>query len=213
MALLKMIRQLHNCIILNIFLGILSHIAQANNDVLKVYNTTDLEWLWLEWQQIAVPTGQRGKIVLAPNKPPNKTKIDLEMFAVEIIEFDVKLQQFTIRMGLRINWSENRLKLLSSSLVDGWMTVPSNTIWSPKIDIQSVEVSEKRTQELIQVRMDSLSEVSQWDFRSKEWGNFMHNFKQSSSAKMKFFLTTTVKCSMNFRMFPFDSHICKLEVS
>ena len=113
MALLKMIRQLHNCIILNIFLGILSHIAQANNDVLKVYNTTDLEWLWLEWQQIAVPTGQRGKIVLAPNKPPNKTKIDLEMFAVEIIEFDVKLQQFTIRMGLRINWSENRLKLLS----------------------------------------------------------------------------------------------------
>ena len=52
-----MIRQLHNCIILNIFLGILSHIAQAiaNNDVLKVYNTTDLEWLWLEWQHIAVP--------------------------------------------------------------------------------------------------------------------------------------------------------------
>ena len=178
-----------------------------------VYNTTDLEWLWLEWQQIAVPTGQRGEIILAPNKPPNKTKIDLEMFAVEIIEFDVKLQQFTIRMGLRINWSENRLKLLSSSLVDGWMTVPSNTIWSPKIDIQSVEVSEKRTQELIEVRTDSLSVVSQWDFRSKEWGNCMHYFMQSSSAKLKFSLTTTVKCSMNFQMFPFDSHICKLEVS
>ena len=208
-----MIRQLHNCIILNIYLGILSHIAQANNDVLKVYNTTDLEWLWLEWQQIAVPTGQRGEIVLAPNKPPNKTKIDLEMFAVEIIEFDVKSQQFTIRMGLRINWSENRLKLLSSSLVDGWMTVPSNTIWSPKIDIQSVEVSEKRTQELIEVRTESYSEVSQWDFRSKKWDNYIHYFMQSSSAKMKFSLTTTVKCSMNFRMFPFDSHICKLEVS
>ena len=135
------------------------------------------------------------------------------MFAVEIIEFDVKSQQFTIRMGLRINWSENRLKLLSSSLVDGWMTVPSNTIWSPKIDIQSVEVSEKRTQELMEVIMDFQSEISKWEYRSKDWGNYDIYFVQSSSAKMKFFLTTTVKCSMNFQMFPFDSHICKLEVS
>ena len=209
-----MIRQLRIYLIIKIFLVILIHNAQSNaNDFPKVYNSpTDVQWIEFIEYKIATPTEYRGEITLAPNRPPNKTEIDIDMFP-EIIDFDVKLQQFTIRMGFIINWTEKRLLLKNSSFVNGWINVPLNTIWSPQIDIQSVEVSEKRTTELIEVTMDSQSEVITWDFRSKKWGNIIHHFVQSSSATMKFSLTATVKCSMNFEMFPFDSHICKLEVS
>ena len=109
--------------------------------------------------------------------------------------------------------TENRLLLDKLSLVNGsWTKAPLNTMWSPQINIQSVEISEKRTEQM-EVKMDSQSEVITWDFRSEQYGNYIFYFVQSSSARLKFSLTTTVKCSMYFEMFPFDSHICKLEVS
>ena len=81
--------------------------------------------------------------------------------------------------------------------------------WSPQIDIRSVVVSESRNKELIEVKMDFQSEVNKWNW----YDQYINYLVQSFSAKMTFSLTTTVKCSMNFEMFPFDSHICKLEVS
>ena len=208
-----MIRQLRIYLIIKIFLVILIHNAQSNaNDFPQVYNSsTDIGWLEFKERKIATPTEYVGGITLAPNNPSNKTEIDIDMFA-EIIEFDVKLQQFTIRMGFIINWTEKRLLLKNSSFVNGWINVPLNTIWSPQIDIQSIEVSDKkRTMELIQ--MDSQSEIITWDFDSDSEHHWTIYFVQSSSARMEFSLTTTVKCSMNFETFPFDSHICKLEVS
>ena len=219
LALLKMIRQLRTYLIIKIFLVILIHNAQSNaNDFPKVYNSpTDVQWIEFIEYKIATPTEYRGEITLAPNRPPNKTEIDIDMFP-EIIDFDVKLQQFTIRMGFIINWTERRLLLKNSSFANGWINIPLNTIWSPQIDIQSVEVSEKRTTELIDVTTDSQSGIITWDHlawdsSSKKYGNHITYFVQSSTVRMKFSLTTTVKSNFNFEMFPFDSHICKLEVS
>ena len=172
----------------------------------KVYDEDDLEWIHFG---IAVPKQIIKEIKLtAPNRsPPNKTEIDIEMFDVEIIDFDVKMQQFTLRMGLKIIWPEKRLKLVKSSrsLVNGWMAVSG--IWVPQLDIRSVVVSESRKLERLDVAMDSQSEVSKWNWKDKDY--FMVD---SSFSKMKFFLTTTVKCSMSFEMFPFDSHGCKIKV-
>ena len=100
-----MIRQLRIYLIIKIFLVILIHNAQSNAiDFPQVYNSsTDIQWLELKEKKIATPTEYVGGITLAPNNPSNKTEIDIDMFA-EIIEFDVKLQQFTIRMGFIINW-------------------------------------------------------------------------------------------------------------
>ena len=208
-----MIRQLRIYLIIKIFLVILIHNAQSNAiDFPKVYNCqSDLVWIEFKEYKIATPKEYEGKRKLAPNGA-NKAEIDIEIFAVQIIDFDVKLQQFTIRMGLKINWTDKRILLKNSSLVNGWMDIPMNTIWSPQIDIQSIEVSDKkRTMELIQ--MDSQSEIITWDFDSDSEHHWTIYFVQSSSARMEFSLTTTVKCSMNFEMFPFDSHICKLGVS
>ena len=199
-----MTRELLFCLILKLFLLICN--AQSDSgDVTKEYERNDLKWID---DDIVVPIGLRREITeTAPNGPSNKTKIDIEMSAVEIINFDVKLQQFTIRMGLKINWSEKRLLLINSSLVNGWVEVYG--AWFPQIDIRSVVVLESRKKKPIEVSMDSKSEVSKWiwDYLTSYY------LVQSFSAKMTFSLTTTIKCSMDFEMFPFDSHICKLEVS
>ena len=123
-----MTRQLSVCLIIKLFLPVICNV-QSNSDedvtkppYTKVYESNDLEWL--HYFDIVVPTGHTNEVKLtAPNGPLNKTEIDIEMFAVEIIEFDVKMQQFTIRMGLEINWSEKRLKLVNSSLVNGWIRI------------------------------------------------------------------------------------------
>ena len=90
--------------------------------------------------------------------------------------------------------------------------------WSPQIDIQSVLMREYRKQKPTEVKMDSQSKVSKWYLKvmygliwTGEWTTYY--LIQSSTAKMTISLTTTVKCKMNFEMFPFDRHICKLEVS
>ena len=35
----------------------------------------------------------------------------------------------------------------------------------------------------------------------------------SNRAMKKFYLSTTIKCDMDFQNFPFDEHVCNLEVS
>ena len=149
----------------------------------KVYEGNDLEWLDQETKEIAVPKDHTKKFTLTPpNKSPNKTEIDIEIFDVEVIEFDVKMQEFTIRMGLKINWSEKRLKLVNSSLVNGCMNAP--LAWSPQIDIRSVVVSESRNKELIEFKTDSKSEVNKWNW----YDQFIHYLVQSFSAMMTFSL-------------------------
>ena len=162
---------------------------------------------WIKEGDIAVPTSHFNEITqTAPNRA-NKNKIDIEMSAVELIEFNVKMQQFTIRMDLIINWPEKRLKLVNSSLVDGWMRASLG--WYPQIGIRSDVVSESRNKDIFEVRMDSQSEISKWRRSDID----IQYLVQSISAKMTVTLTTTVKCSMKLEMSPNDTHSCKLEVS
>ena len=161
---------------------------------------------WIKEGDIAVPTSHLNEITqTAPNR--DKNKIDIEMSAVELIEFNVKMQLFTIRMDLIINWPEKRLKLVNSSLVDGWMRAPLG--WYPKINIRSDKVSESRNENIFEVKMDSQSEISKWRRSDID----IQYLVQSISAKMTVTLTTTVKCSMKLEMSPNDTHSCKLEVS
>ena len=96
-----------------------------------------------------------------------------------------------------------------------WHTWP----WSPKIDIQSLAVSgvkkqDRRVDDRLEVTKDSESVVSNWTASQEgEDGPFEYELVQSSLARKTFLLTATVKCSMSFVMFPFDSHVCNLTVS
>ena len=210
-----MTRQHLICLILKLFLVICN--AQSNSDdVIIEYNEGDLEWLELDitTNEIAILKGRKEEVrQTASNGPHNKTKIDIELSSVEINDFDVKMQQFTIRVDLEINWSETRLLLANSSLVNGWLKTSNYHAWSPQIDIKSVVISESWIKNKIEVEMDYQSEVSKWCQYGCDLIDLIYFLVQSSSAKMTFSLTTIVKCNMNFEMFPFDSHICKLKVS
>ena len=182
--------------------GILINIRQV------LFKDSTLEWLH-HHNKIAVPKGHNNLVKLtAPSRPPNKTNIDVKMFSVEVIDIDVKLQQFTIRMDLEINWSEKRLLLRNSHLVNGWIQTKPSLVWSPQIAIRSV-VSESRSEKLLEVKMDSQSVISEWNWYNK----YLIHLRQSFSAKMTTSLNMTVKCSMELEMFPSETHICKLEVS
>ena len=199
-----MTRELLFCLILQ--LSFMIHNVESNSDdVMKVYEDGDLEWLQTE--DMAVPTGMKNEVLqTAPNGPPNKTKIEIEISAAKIIDFDIEMHQFTLKMHFKINWSEKRLKLVNSSLDGtGRIKMKSSIAWSPEIDVQSEVVSESMEEKLMYVEVDPQSAVSKWN-----WNNptKVHYLIQSSSAMMTFSLKTKVKCSMDFR-----SHICRLEVS
>ena len=197
-----MIQKLFVCLSLELFL-VNCNAQSISDDVIKEYIADDLEWL--DYPKIAIQKDHREKVAHTGPNGPNKTIIDIDMSAVEVIDFDVKMQQFTIRMDLKINWSEKRLLFVNSTLANRWMNLPfSDVLWSPQLGIRSVMVLESWKLKLKHVGITSQSEVSKW---------YEHVLVQCSLAKMIFSLTTTVKCSMDFEMFPFDSHVCNLGVS
>ena len=163
---------------------------------------------------IGVPMGQaKEHWKKPPNKLPNKTKLDIEMLDVEIIDFNFKRQEFTMRMNFKIIWPEKRFNLLNSSLVYGWFPASYEVpFWSPQIDIRSHVAHKSRTKELIEVGTDSQTEVSLFPYQQGH-DKSVKVFVQSFYGKMTFFQTTTVKCNMNLEMFPNDTYSCKLEVS
>ena len=210
------------CLITIDFLGICK--AQSNCDgATNEYANEELEWFLHE--EIAVSKGatENGVILTAPNKHPKKTEIDIEMFALNISNFDVKRQQFTIKMDLRISWSEERFFIclpnkqkqtcLKRNLFNGWVKADENSTWSPQIEIRSEVVSETRKNKQINITRNSQSKLSKWQENSCMVQCMAQCMDQNSSVLMSFSLTTTVKCNLDFALFPFDHHRCALLVS
>ena len=104
-----------------------------------------------------------------------------------------------LRMTLKIEWSEPRLKL--------WTGIPPNVsvilrndieqnrIWSPKIELETDLVSRERKNTKFGVSKNSEENI------------------HSTLAFKHFYLRSTMKCEMKFHKFPFDKHECIIEVS
>ena len=52
-----------------------------------------------------------------------------------------------------------------------------------------------------------------WKNKEEQEFGLMKNFLLTKLGIKKFYLSTTVKCDMDFQTFPFDRHVCNLEVS
>ena len=142
---------------------------------------------------------QNGKAMIAPNFP-NKTEIEIEMSDVKIIEIKDELKQFTIKIGLMMNWFEHRLILNSNydTLVIENEEIQDN-MWSPRMKILTEMVPAKKIQETV-------IEVQRSNFQPD------CNYTKKVVVK-KLSLTATLMCPLNFTNFPFDKHACKIEVS
>ena len=113
------------------------------------------------------------------------------MVLIQIIKIDT--QSITIRLFRKIEWIDHRLGLMNGSQSIYIREADQNSIWSPEIIFGSDMILE-----------------------NKEEGDFfMKNSIDGSAVLLSktLMLSTTFKCDMDFQNFPFDKHICNVEVS
>ena len=107
----------------------------------------------------------------------------------------------TLSMDIETHWIEYRLKINTQGVpplqVFSLSAEDQKQIWSPKIVIGNDMVSKsKEGEKFFLIRVKDNGNLATWLIAVK-----------------KFYLSTTVKCDMNFQTFPFDKHVCKIEVS
>ena len=125
-----------------------------------------------------------------PSQGDNKEDIAIQMSKVEIIEIGV--QTVTVSMHLKVSWSEWRLffntEFPGEKAIIYLNEEHQQQIWSPQIVIGTNMVSQTKQGEKFGV------------------GDGTESF-------YSYYLTTTVKCEMDYQSFPFDEHVCDLMVS
>ena len=112
---------------------------------------------------------------------------NIEMSNVQIIT--IEKQTISISMYLRIEWTDWRVKMNPLSQSIYLSQKDQKRLWSPQILIGTNMVSQNKDEEFVLTQGDS------------------------PKATKIFILNTVVKCEMEFQNFPFDKHVCKLEVS
>ena len=103
------------------------------------------------------------------------------------------METITISMHLRVTWMEWRLWFNTPYKNEGAIIYlnmeDQNQVWSPKIVIGSNMISHSKQGETFAVG------------------------DRTADSFISFYLITTLKCEMDYQTFPFDKHICKIEVS
>ena len=179
--------------------------ANRTNELARIFekSCSDTGGLLLGKKRICIP--QEDKFLI--QYPPTMKWSDLSrdwcctptilnfiIGSVEVVEIDV--DALTIYMNLRITWKDQRPVLMTwtpNEKVYLGMD-EEKEIWSPMIGIWSNKMSENKQGK---------------EFSLKKSSNSTTN---GAEGFQRFYLTTKVKCAMDFQTFPFDKHICNLEV-
>ena len=181
-------------------------------DQKQVINTTSLnnfeksckesgeskDGLLLSNSMICIPSLCKRIMHAKPRKYKNMIlNLNIEMSSVEVIE--IGLKTMTISMHLSITWTDPRFLLFRSTenLEKFYLSKDEQKgIWSPQI----VVGTKKLLQNEIEMEFGVHKKSNQ---KSK---------KNVISVTKKVDLTVKVKCELDFQLFPFDKHVCKLEV-
>ena len=122
----------------------------------------------------------------------DKTEATITFNNVNVDDIDVKSNQLTISMEIRITWAEKRL-LLNKKSISVNRKKYQNKIWSPEFTFRT---------------SDSLTKLKL--IFSKDSND---DDDSSISAIKSFNIETTRKCHMDFQSFPFDKQECIFEVN
>ena len=107
-----------------------------------------------------------------------------------------------ISMSLRVNWNDKRVSVIAGAQSIYLSTKDQKRIWSPSIAITSNKISLKIEEEEFILKKKS---------DDPTYSTFAID-NGAIASKNYISVTTLVKCEMNFQIFPFDQHTCKLEV-
>ena len=146
------------------------------------------------WDRICIPSDNLGKLIFNPaTRDDSKTEIDVKVSKLQIIK--IGYGTITLSMNMEMMWFEDRVKINTYGF--HLQKIPlrqedQEQIWSPQIAIKNDMVSISMERETIGL-----------------WGG---EDRISCLAAKNFYLSTKVKCEMDFQTFPFDKHVCKIEV-
>ena len=155
-------------------------------------------------QKICIPFHYRTWIQSNPNTQDIwgnieslKTEIEIILTKVEIIE--IADHTISLNMDVIIDWLDFRLIL--------------NTYGG----LEKIYLSEEEQKQIWSPQILIASNVKSENMKGIQLG-FSENIYAFASlpeiiARKKFHLSATIKCNLDFQNFPFDEHICYLEVS
>ena len=115
-----------------------------------------------------------------------KTKLSITLSNVQIIE--IGSNEITVSMNTMIKWGDKRLMIgVGRALLS---EDDQKQIWSPNFGIGNNLMSETKKAEEMKV-----------------------SFWYKVILRKTYYQITTVRCELNFETYPFDNHICTIEVS
>ena len=127
-----------------------------------------------------------------PEKNSTGLGLVIQLDNLQIIEIDVS--KISLSMNMDIRWFEPRVHLATPPGTTIYLRAKDEmNIWSPEIVTVNNIVSQEKERE---------------EFGIKETHYYMFPV-----AVKKFYMITTMKCDMDFHYYPFDQHVCILEVS
>ena len=167
------------------------------------------------------------------NRTDKRPELWISISNFQVIE--IGTQTLTLSMYMDISWFDNR-PILKSTLEGAKKIFLSmedkKKIWSPNIIIPSNMISKNvedeefgltnlfySATELIEKHTSgySITEFIQKYGNENDTSSFLDVNEVMedviNGARKSFYISTTIKCEMNFQYFPFDEHICNLEVS
>ena len=174
--------------------------AQENLNITCFHkNCAQSGGLLLSKSRICIPQKFKPFIQTRPAEDDAKVDIYIDIANIQVIEIDA--HTLTVSMHLTTTWGEFRLKLFTRSWEERIFlsTHEQKEMWLPYIVFATNMVSQNMQGE----------EIFIW----KKMGPVRPpNFIPSTHVANNIFLTSRVKCEMEFQDFPFDKHVCKLEV-
>ena len=136
----------------------------------------------------------------------------VELSDILVTEIDDRLGQVTLNLEVTLEWDEHRLLVFSNESVK----IDPELIWTPNFQLETELVSKSKIEE------DKVTAVNNYEkmYNAKCIGGTECNLEarnenfQIPTARMKklSYIRTTFVCDMEFYSFPFEEHICKLEV-
>ena len=145
--------------------------------------------------KICIPHQYTYNIKLSPKGSQNDVSIELSN--IQITEIGDKLGQLTLIMDLEVHWNDNRIQLIKENVPIFLSNEDQNHIWSPQFRIGT----------------DLISHNKQGDDEIILIKEYLSNQSYVVSAHKLTYLSTTFKCEMNLKDYPFDYHNCTIEVS
>ena len=148
----------------------------------------------LKVRNICVPSNDTYPSSIQMDGPqPFKRQLKIEIKNLQVIE--IESHAISLSMEIFVAWYENRL-ILNVPLMQTIFLIKEaqGKIWSPKLLIANNKMLENKEREEFGFTKFN-------DYEAGGWGT------------KTFYLYTKVRCAMEFENFPFDKHVCILEVS